>query len=334
MTDLRFAVFGAGFWARFQIAAWFEVGGAKPVAICNRTVSRAEALAQQFNIPRVYSDAEDLYRNEQLDFVDIITEVPAHAPLVALAAQYRTPVICQKPMGPDYQTCVRMVAACRDAGVPFMIHENFRWMASMRAAKQLLQEGRCGVPYRARFQLWHGTKEQLDNQPFLKTLERWALTDMGSHAFDLARFFFGEPESVYCLHLRSGIAADALGEDVASVVLKIGSTICELDFGYRPDPMLVVEGDRGTLEMLASGDLIAQTDRGSTIIHPEYPVYAWADPSYGPILPAIVDTNAHLLGALKSGRPADTSGEDNLRTMRLVYAAYESAARNEVINVN
>ena len=28
MADLRFAVFGAGFWARYQLAAWREVEGA------------------------------------------------------------------------------------------------------------------------------------------------------------------------------------------------------------------------------------------------------------------------------------------------------------------
>jgi predicted dehydrogenase len=44
-----------------------------------------------------------------------------------------------------------------------------------------------------------------------------------------------------------------------------------------------------------------------------------------------VPCNAHLLDAIKTGRPAETSGEDNLKTMRLVYRAYESAARNAVI---
>jgi predicted dehydrogenase len=37
------------------------------------------------------------------------------------------------------------------------------------------------------------------------------------------------------------------------------------------------------------------------------------------------------LRAVKTGRPAKTSGEDNLRTMRLVFAAYDSAERNQVV---
>ena len=55
VRPLRFAVFGAGFWARFQLAAWREVGGAG--ASRSSTGPRsAEALAEAFSIPHVYDD--------------------------------------------------------------------------------------------------------------------------------------------------------------------------------------------------------------------------------------------------------------------------------------
>jgi predicted dehydrogenase len=61
--------------------------------------------------------------------------------------------------------------------------------------------------------------------------------------------------------------------------------------------------------------------------------YAWADPTYAAIHPSIVTCSAHLLHALQSGQPAATSGEDNLKTMRLVFAAYESAETDRVIHL-
>ncbi len=335
MADLRLGVFGAGFWAQFQIAAWLEVGGVRPVAIYNRTAAKAQALAERFGIPHVYSDPEELFRNEQLDFVDIITETPAHQPLVTLAAKYKLPVICQKPMAADYETCVRMVQTCHEAGVPFMIHENFRWMVHMRAARQVLSAGTIGKPCRARFQFWHGTAETIENQPFLKTLQWWVVTDIGSHAFDLVRFLFGEPQRIYCEMLRTGMRPAAVGEDMASCLLRVGDMICEVAFGYQNEPTLVVEGTQGTLTVANQRKLIVSHDGGAEeVIEPQYPQYAWADPRYGASHPAIVDTNAHLLAALKSGRPADTSGDDNLKTMRLVYAAYESAARKEALKLD
>lgn len=45
MKPLRFAIFGAGFWARAQLAAWREVGGVECVAIYNRSHDKAAAFA-------------------------------------------------------------------------------------------------------------------------------------------------------------------------------------------------------------------------------------------------------------------------------------------------
>jgi predicted dehydrogenase len=51
MSKLRFAVFGAGFWANFQVAGWYELGGVECVAVCDPTRAKAEAFAQKFGIP-------------------------------------------------------------------------------------------------------------------------------------------------------------------------------------------------------------------------------------------------------------------------------------------
>ena len=56
------------------------------------------------------------------------------------------------------------------------------------------------------------------------------------------------------------------------------------------------------------------------------PYYAWADPRYALAQVAGVACNANLLGALSGTGTAETTGEDNLRTLELVFGAYESAA--------
>jgi hypothetical protein len=48
---------------------------------------------------------------------------------------------------------------------------------------------------------------------------------------------------------------------------------------------------------------------------------------------SIVPCHADLLRALTTGQPAATPGEDNLKTMELVYAAYESAQRGQVVRL-
>lgn len=340
MAKLKFAVLGTGFWSQFQIPAWYEVGGVELVALYNRTVAKAEKIAARFNVPRVYGDAEELFHNEQLDFVDIITEVPAHAPLVQLAAKYKIPVICQKPMAADLATCQQMVRACRKAGVPLLIHENFRWQAPMRAVKQILDEGTIGEPFRARIQFIHGLPAIFENQPFLKELEHFAFTDVGSHLFDLARFFFGEAQNIYAQTYRT--RDDIRGEDVASAMLRIGDLICSCDISYSsnverqcfPETLLLIEGERGTIEVAANLWVRVTTEAGTFARRAAAPTYAWADARYAVVHASIVNCNADLLAGLRGNKPAETTGEDNLKTMELVYAAYESAERNAVVTLD
>jgi len=63
-----------------------------------------------------------------------------------------------------------MVATCRQAGVPFIIHENWRWQTPIRHVKALLDRATIGQPFRARIQFSSGFPV-FDNQPFLKELE-------------------------------------------------------------------------------------------------------------------------------------------------------------------
>jgi predicted dehydrogenase len=82
MKELRFAIVGTGFWARYQLAAWRELSGARCVALYNRTRNKAEALAREFDVPEVYDDPEQLLQLEKPDFLDIITDVDTHSRVV------------------------------------------------------------------------------------------------------------------------------------------------------------------------------------------------------------------------------------------------------------
>ncbi len=255
MKNLRFAIFGTGFWSRYQLAAWREVPGAECVALYNRTVKKAETLAREFDVPAVYGDPEELLSKEQVDFIDVITDVDTHRQFVELAARRRIPVICQKPLAPTLATAEAMVAACRDAGVPLLVHENWRWQTPLRALKGVLSGEPAGRIFRARV-TYSNSFPVFDNQPFLKTLEQFILTDIGTHVLDSARMLFGEAETLCCRTTR--VHPDIKGEDVATVMLgmKSGATVtCEMSYASKvehdrfPETYVFIEGDRGSVEL-------------------------------------------------------------------------------------
>lgn len=337
MNRLRFAVFGTGFWSRYQLAGWGELEGAECVALYNRTREKAEALAEEFGVRAVYDDPEELLRKEKVDFIDVITNVETHAGFVRMAAEQKLPVICQKPMAATLEEAEGMVGACERAGVPFFVHENFRWQTPIRGLKETLDGGAIGRPFRAHV-AFCSSFPVFDNQPFLKELDEFILTDVGSHVLDVARFLFGEARSLFCRTRR--VHREIKGEDVATVMMEMrgGTTvICELSYATRwererfPETFVLVEGEKGTAELGPDFWIRTTTDEGTFASRHPPPRYTWADPAYSVVHSSIVPCNANLLEALRTGGLPETHAKDNLETIRLVFASYESARSGRVM---
>jgi D-apiose dehydrogenase len=339
MADLRFAVIGTGYWSRYQLAAWRELPGVRCVAAYNRTRRKAEALARELDIPAVYDDAAELLTRERPDFVDVITGVDTHRFFVELAAAHRTPVICQKPLAPTLADAEAMLAACRSAGVPLLVHENWRWQAPIRDVAGLLREGVAGRVFRARV-TYSNSFPVFDNQPALRELERFILMDIGTHVLDSTRLLFGEATTAFCRTAR--VNPGIRGEDVATVLLGMasGATVaCEMSYASRvehdrfPETYIHVEGERGSIELGPDYWVRVTTAEGTRSRRCPPPRFDWADPRYELSQSSGVACNADLLAHLAGGRPAETTGEDNMKTLRLVFACYESARTGEAVRL-
>jgi predicted dehydrogenase len=338
MSSLRFAIIGTGFWSNYQIPAWKELEGVELVAVYNRTRSKAEAMAAKFNVPVVYDTAEELLEKEDLDFIDIITDVDTHVRFALLAAEKGVNVICQKPMAPSLAEARKMLQACNKAGVKLFIHENFRWQAPIRALKAAINSGVIGTPFKARVSFVSGFPV-FDNQPFLAELEHFILTDMGSHTLDICRFLFGEAKTLYCL--TKSVNKKIKGEDVANVLMEMTSGLhCYAEMSYAsilekeafPQTLVLVEGDKGSLHLTNDFILKTTTRQGTTSEVIRAPMYPWLDPSYAVVHSSIVECNRDLLRGLQGGR-SETTGEDNLKTVELVWSSYASAATGKVIHI-
>ena len=334
----RFAVIGAGFWSQFQVAAWQELGRAQCVAVCDTDAAKAAQLASTCQAARDYTDPEKLLAEEQLDFVDIITPPSTHRPLVELVARHGVDVICQKPLAESLADAESMVNGCRAAGVKLLVHENFRWQTPIRALKRVLEGGAIGNVFRARLHFC-SSFPVFDNQPLLAQLEQFLLTDVGVHILDVARFLFGDAQSLYCLTQR--VNPSIRGEDVVTVVLKMksGATVVnEISYASRlkdeafPQTYAVVEGADGCAELGKDFWLHVTTEAGTESNQHPPPRYSWADPAYDVAHSSLVPCNENLLQGLGGGQ-AETTGEDNLKTLRLVYGSYESARANQVMEI-
>lgn len=340
MRKLKFAILGCGFWSQFQLGAWKEIERAECVALFNRTRSKAEDLAQRFGVPKVYDDAEELLKNEELDFIDIITDVDTHEKYTLLGAKYGKDVICQKPMAPSYEAAKRMMEATRKAGVRFFVHENYRWQPQFRRVKEILDSGVIGTPFRCET-AFITAFPVFETQPFLAQLTEFALTDQGSHQFDVLRYLFGEAQTIYCE--KQTVNPTIKGEDVTTSLLKMeNGVVCIQKISFSsplekelfPQTTLLIEGDKGSIRLDAEFEISITTPEGTTKEVVPMLSYSWQTDRLKPEPPAIVDINQNILNDMLGTGKAENTGDDNFKTVQLVWAAYESARSGKVIRMN
>lgn len=340
MKKLRFAVIGCGFWARYQLFGWMEMSDqVELIALCDKDLAKAQRLASEFGSPPVYTDAQALLEEEAPDFVDIISDVDTHAHFVRLAAANGVHAICQKPMAPDYETAYDLVKTCREKGVRFFVHENFRWQPPIRRFKALLDAGAIGEVFKGRV-TFCSAFPVFDNQPFLAQLDRFILMDIGTHILDIARYLFGEAKTLHCLTKR--VNPKIKGEDVANVLMEMQSGAhCYAEMSYTsileqesfPETLLLAEGSHGSLKLEHGYVLKLTTREGTQAFQVAPPLYHWLDPAYAAVHSSIVETNRSFLQAFQQGTEPETEALDNLKTIQLVFSAYDSASQGTVATI-
>lgn len=336
-AKLRAGVIGCGFFAQNHLHAWNSIEGVELAAVCDRDPARAKAAAATFGAPGCYTDAAAMFAAEKLDFVDIATTMPTHRALVELAARHKVPTIVQKPFAPNWDDCVAMVGACKAAGIPLMVHENFRFQAPLMAVRKALESGAIGTPHFGRISFRTGY-DVFANQPYLAKEEQLIILDLGIHVLDMARVYFGEVETVYCQtqQIRPGLVA----EDMATMMLRhrSGATSivdCSYSSKIDPDPfpqtLLEIEGTRGSIRLLQGLRMVVTSDGTTTESDVSTPLLSWTSQPWHTAQESVLNTQLHWVDCFRRGVAPQTSGEDNLRTYALVVAAYRSNAERRAV---
>jgi predicted dehydrogenase len=324
---LKGGIVGCGFFADRHIEAWRRIPEAEIVAAADPRLDRAQIFAG-----KAYRSAEEMLDRERLDFVDIVTRVETHLPLVRLAVQRKIPVICQKPIAPDWATALEIVDLAEAGGVRLMIHENWRWQAWYRVAHQMIAGGDIGplIGYGFRTRTRDGMGEEpYPKQPYFRQLRRLLIDEAMVHHIDTARFLLGEIETVYAQASRRN--PHIIAEDQAILVLTHEGEVHGWIDGHRfldPEPDgpamgdAFFEGERGILSIPATGDIYRNH------------VLAWKnDVTVGYRGDSVRATQAHFIACLKDGSPFESGGREYLRTFGAVEAAYRSSNEQRRISM-
>jgi len=339
MAELNGALIGCGFFAINQMHAWNDVAGAKIVAICDRDPERLKIVGDQFGIERRYTDAEALFADGGIDFVDIATTVASHRALVELAAAHKVPAICQKPFAKTLDDAKAMVKVCDEAGIPLMVHENFRWQTPIQAVRKALDSGVIGTPFWGRFSFRSGF-DVFSGQPYLAEGDRFIIEDLGIHTLDIARFILDDVTSLVARTKR--VNPKIKGEDVATILMdhENGATsIVDVSYATKlendpfPETLIELDGTEGTIRLHQGYRLEVITPAGTAVSDVSPRLLSWASRPWHNIQESVFAIQQHWVDKLASNGETSTSGADNLKTFALVEAAYDSAATGNRIDI-
>ncbi|MEO1618714.1 MAG: Gfo/Idh/MocA family oxidoreductase [Planctomycetota bacterium] len=337
MKKLRGAVIGAGYFSQFHFDSWNRIDHVELVAVCDVDSQAGAKAAETYGIDSVYEDPHEMLREQSLDFVDIVTRPDTHFGLLKdLVAVHvdRQPlaVICQKPLAPTAEEAAEMVALAKSAGMPFMVHENFRFQPWYREIKSLLDSGVIGdtmhtITFRNRAGDGWGDDAYLARQPYFQTMERFLIFEAGIHTIDTFRYLAGEIDQVWCLHRK--LNPVIAGEDTALAMFRFRNGGVGVYDANRYNEStaenprytfgeLLVEANGGTLRMDDEGRITIQPLGQSVSVHPYEPS------KHGFAGDCVHQTQLHFVECLLAGRDFETSGDDYLRSIAVQEAMYRS----------
>lgn len=333
MNKRKGVVIGAGYFSQFHFDAWSRIDDVDIVAVCDAQEKVAIDAASQHGIAAHYTNVDAMLDREQPDFVDIITRPDSHLSLVTKAAKRGIAIMCQKALAPTFEKAQQIVSVAKTAGVPLMVHENFRFQPWYREIRRQLDAGAIGdrlhgISFRCRMGDGWQPDAYLDRQPYFRDMPRLLIFETGVHFIDTFRFLMGEITSVYAVLDRWN--PDIVGEDAAVVMFEFESGARGIWDGNRfneptsPDARFTfgeasVEGNGGSLRLEGSGELSLQP-LGQPIQPIRYPLV-----KRGFAGDCVFNTQQHFVDCLEQHREFETSGDQYLRSLAVVEAIYQSA---------
>jgi predicted dehydrogenase len=325
----KVAIIGAGVWSANHLAGWRARGDVEVVCVVRSRAAAAEATAARWRVPSWSDDWPSVVARADVDIVDICLPHDLHAEVACAALEEGKHVVLEKPLAATLKDALRIAETTRRTGRMVMISENWIYMTLVQKAKAAIEAGEIGQPFLLRSVM------DMDVRPGFKGLN-WrydaarmgggALLDGGIHAVSAARYLMGEVSAVAALQDTYHFKEFAPLEDTSLLLLRFASgasgtiAIAWTAQRERPRTEFTILGPKGTIEF--DTHLRQYFSSNNQRRCEQHDLAA----SRG-----FVEQMAHFIGCLESGRDPITTPEEQIGSLKVVLAAYRSAASGRLV---
>jgi predicted dehydrogenase len=212
---IRWGVIGPGSIATGFAEAMQWAEGGSITAVASRSVERADAFGDRFDIPTRYGDYDALAADPEVDVVYVATPHSRHEVDTIGLLRAGKHVLCEKPLALNAQQAARMAAEAQSQGLFLMEAIWSRFLPAYRTLVEVIGGGRIGEPLLVEADF--GFRRPVDpvHRHFAPALGGGALLDLGIYPIQLSALVLGPIERV----VADGVVGETGVDEVVTALL-------------------------------------------------------------------------------------------------------------------
>ena len=144
MSNLRFGVIGIGYGQAVLVPAIRRDPRASVVALASNTMSKAQKVAAELNVPHAYGNWRDMLEAGGLDAVAVAVPPHLQAEILIEALELGLAVFAEKPLAMNLADADRIIAAQKTLGAKGAVDFNFTGVKAFAVARERLRLGAIG----------------------------------------------------------------------------------------------------------------------------------------------------------------------------------------------
>lgn len=324
--------------------AWLEaarqIGDVTIAGLVDLDIARAESRAGEFGLNGVQlgGDLGAVLDRVQADVVFDVAVPDARRELALTAFRHGCHLLTEKPLADSRENAAAIVDAARKAKRLHAVVQNRRYVANVRRIRRFLDSGAIGAPTSIHCDFFVAPHFG----GFREAMRHVLLLDMAIHTFDAARFMVnGEPRSVICHEweprnswYEQGSSAAAIFDMGRGIVFTYRGSWCADGFRTSWESAWRIVGERGSLVWDGFDDLRAERLAGV-----REGLFDRVEPLPVPPVDPEDRIGGHLgvmqdfVAAVRDGTEPETRGEDNIRSLAMVFGAIESAESGRRVEI-
>jgi predicted dehydrogenase len=341
-TDYGIGIVGIGGVANWGHLPAYQKYGFKVVAGAAPRAETREAASRTWGIPKLYASYEQLLADPEVEVVDITVHHRAETQRRKLGgsdylrleivkdavAAGKKGILIQKPLADSVERAQAIVAAVKGSKTKLAVNQNGRFGPGHYIAKQLIEQG------------FVGEVESVAIENMFPLPMAGLYMAMTVHLYDTVRYWMGrEPSRIYAsldpakplsatmaiLDFAGGARASVL--DLNGGRIGMGSPTSDQAETFR------IEGTKGTIKGTHRWGLMMPPD--SVEYFSELGENAWIKPVLSETYPEVGfrGTMGDLMQAIADDREPTCSGDDNLKTIAILFASVQSAKEGRAIEL-